>query len=327
MGNKVFVCTVLVLWLGSMAWLVTDRILPSFYEGQPPMVQAFQEGKAVAWAVLWKDQQVGESASVRLAGAGGSTNLFNRVVLTEFPVMELAPAWIRSAIGNLGHMNFDALTRMEFDPLGSFSAFNSRIALNDMPSVLSMSGRIEESNLELDMRSDNFSHVTSIYLPNSEVLSEALFPDAKLPYLYLGRSWQEKVYSPFSSPTTPVERVQAEVIEIETIEHLGEIRRVMRVDYKSIDGTGIPDQARTQGISWVDPVTGEVLRRDVFFGKSRLRFERLSKEAGEAAGRKLFEDQLSTVGLSAARPGVGDSDEKVATPDLRGRQMLPGLSP
>jgi len=295
MANRIFISAVVVFWLSSMTWLVTDRILPSFFGGQPPIVQAYEDGEAVAWQVLWGGVTVGEAASMRLNGVGGTTDLFNRVVLEEFPVMQLAPSWIRATVGDLGKMTFDVLTRVEFDPLGAFSSFNSRISLNGMTSVLKMSGRIEESYLKLKVSSNDFSHTTQIYLPNSEALSEALFPDAKLPYLHVGRNWQEKVYSPFSSPSDPVELVRVEVQAIEKIEHRGEVRRVMRVEYRSVAMSGISEHAKIQGISWVDPKTGDVLRRDVFLGDSKLRFERLSKEAAAVAGLKLFKDQLLTV--------------------------------
>ncbi len=291
-----------------MTWLVTDRILPSFYGGQPPIMQAFEEGEAVGWEVIWKGEKVGEAASLRMNGVAGSTDLFNRVVLNKFPVLELAPTWIRAALGNMGNMTFDVRTRFEFDPLGKFSSFNSRISLNDMPSILKMSGRIEDSYLKLKVNSNEIAHSTKIFLPNSEILSEALSPNATLPYMWLGRSWQEKVYSPFSSPADPVELVQVEVASDETIEHLGKIRRVMRVNYKALAGTGIPEHSRTRGISWVDPSTGEVLRRDVFLGDSKLRFERMSKEAAEEAGLELFEDQLRTATTPAdAAPSTSEA--------------------
>jgi len=292
MANRVFVSAVVVFWLSSMTWLVTERILPSFFSGQPPILQAYVDGEAVAWEVYWRGQVVGEAASIRLSGVGGSTDLYNRVVLKEFPVMELAPAWIRMTVGNLGKMSFDVKTRIEFDPLGKFASFNSRISLNDIASVLRISGRLEESYLKLKVHSSDFSHSTRIFLPNSKALSEVLFPDAKMPYMHIGRSWQERVYSPFSSPANPVELVQVEVVSVETLEHRGEVRRVMRVVYQSMEGSGVPVHARNQGISWVDPKSGEVLRREIFLGGSKLRFERLSKEAALEAGLKLFEDQL-----------------------------------
>ena len=93
--------------------------------------------------------------------------------------MELSPGWMRRAVGNLGNMTFDALTRIEFDSLGNFSAFESRIALNDIPSVLSITGRVKDSNLELKIRSGDISYPTSVYLPDSKALNEALFPGGK----------------------------------------------------------------------------------------------------------------------------------------------------
>ncbi len=316
MANRIFVSAVVVFWLSSMAWLVRERILPSFYSGQPPIVQAYEEGEAVAWEVSWRGEVVGEAASLRLSGVGGSTDLYNRVVLKEFPVMELAPAWIRMAVGDLGKMTFDVKTRIEFDPLGNFASFNSRVSLNDLASVLRISGRIEESFLKLKVRTNDFSHTKQIYLPNREVLNEVLFPDAKLPYMHVGRRWQEQVYSPFSSPAYPVELVQVEVVSIETLEHQGEIRRVMRVVYQTKERSGVPVHAKNQGVSWVDPKSGDVLRREVYFGGSKLRFERLPKEVALEAGLKLFEDQLL----------LAESPEEIGTSEEVGAIVQPGTS-
>ncbi len=270
--------------------------MPSLFGGgPPPIAQAYENGEAVAWEVQWHGKRVGQAASIRLEGVGGTTDLHNRVVLEEFPVMQLAPSWIRAAVGNLGSMTFDVLTRLEFDPLGKFSSFNSRVSLNGMPSVLKMNGRIEESYLKLKVRSSDFSHTTRIFLPNSEAISEALFPDANLPYMHEGRTWQEKVYSPFSSPADPIELVQVEVVGRETIQHDGETKSVMRVVYKSITASGIAANARIQGISWVEPRSGDVLRRDVYLGDSKLRFERLPEEAAKQAGKELFEQYLLAI--------------------------------
>ncbi|MCH7751436.1 MAG: hypothetical protein IH898_04705, partial [Planctomycetes bacterium] len=219
MANRIFVLAVVVLWLSSMSWLVIERILPSFYAGEPPIEQAYETGKAVAWQVQWKGKPVGRSASVRLSGVGGTTDLVNRVLLTDIPLMELAPTWMRTVIGDLGNITFDAHTRIEIDALGNFSSFNSRISINELPSVLNISGRVEDSFLQLRVHSGDISYTTPIYLPDRNSLNEVLFPDAKLPQMYVGRSWQEKIYSPFHSPSNPVELVQAEVVSVEAIQY------------------------------------------------------------------------------------------------------------
>jgi hypothetical protein len=293
MANRVFVLVVIGLWLSSMSWLVVERILPSFYSGEPPIEQAYETGEAVAWQVEWGGEPVGVAASVRLPGVAGTTDLYNRVLLTEIPLIELAPAWMRPTIGNLGDITFDAYTRIEFDPLGNFSAFHSRISINDLPSMLNIAGRVEDSYLQLKVQSGDISYTSPIYLPDSKSLNEVLFPDARLPNMYVGRSWQEEIYSPFHSPGDPVELVKAEVVSAEAIQFDGEIRKTLRIEYRAMSRAGIPQEARLQAESWVD-ASGDVLRRDVFLGSSKLRFTRLDEEAAKKAGLELLKDLVHT---------------------------------
>lgn len=291
MANRIFVFAVVVLWLSSMSWLVIERILPSFYTGEPPIEQAYETGKAVAWQVEWQGKPVGQAASVRLSGVGGTTDLFNRVLLTDIPLMDLAPTWMRTAIGDLGNIDFDVHTRIEFDPLGNFSAFNSRISINDLPSMVNITGRVEDSFLQLRVRSGEISYTTPIYLPDSKSLNEVLFPDAKLPQMYVGRSWREEIYSPFHSPGNPVELVQAEVVSVEAIQYDGETRKTLRIEYRTMSRSGVPLEARLQAESWVEP-SGDVLRRDVYLGGSKLRFTRLVDDAAKEAGVELLKELI-----------------------------------
>lgn len=293
MANRIFVLAVVVLWLSSMTWLVTERILPSFIEGEPPIAEAYETGQAVAWAVEWEGRPVGYAASVRLSGVGGATDLHNRVLLEDIPLMDLAPTWMRSTIGDLGDITFDARTRIEFDAIGNFSAFESRISINELPSVLNISGRVENSFLELHVRSGDVSYTTPIYLPDSKALNEVLFPDAKLPHMYVGRSWREEIYSPFHSPGNPVELVQAEVVSAEGIQYGDEVRKTLRIEYRAMTGSGVPQEANLQAESWVEP-SGNVLRRDVYLGGAKLRFTRLEKGPATGVGSDLLEDLLRT---------------------------------
>lgn len=293
MANRIYVFAVVVLWLGSMSWLVIERILPSFSAGEPPVEQAYETDKVVAWQVEWKEKPVGVAASVRLSGFGGTTDLHNRVLLKNIPVMELVPAWLRTVIGDLGNITFDTRTRIEFDALGHFSAFNSRIAINDLPSVLNISGRVKDSFLQLRVHSGNTSYNTPIYLPDRKALNEVLFPDAKLPHMYMGRSWQEEIYNPFHSPSNPVELVQAKVVSVDMIQYGEELQKTLRIEYRAMSRSGIPQKARLQAESWVDP-SGNVLQRDVYLGGSKLRFTRLVNEAAKEVGLKLLDELIQT---------------------------------
>jgi hypothetical protein len=287
--------------------------LPTFQGGQPPSLESFQSGQAVAWEVEWGGEKVGSAASVRVPGAGGSVDLHNRIALENMPIIDLAPAWMRMAVPTLGDMSFDVISRIEFDSLGNFSSFNSRVILNDMPSVLRLSGRVKDSYLRLNVISGQLPYEVVVYLPDSKSLNEALFPGGELPYMYVGRQWQEEVYSPFRATGDPIELVHAEVVSEESLEYCGESRRVLRVEYHGMIGSGISDKARLQAVSWVEP-SGDVLRRDVYLGSSKLRFNRLSDEAANKIGEQLFRD---IVDLEDVEPVDKGEVETINVPSLR----------
>ena len=293
MANRLFVLAVVALWLASMSWLIGDRILPSFFEGEPPLEETYEKGKAVAWQVKWNQKVVGTASSVRLPGTAGATDLHNRVRLVNIPLMDLAPTWMRTAIGGFGDISFDASTRIEFDALGNFSAFSSRVMVNDLPSLLNISGRVEDSYLNLNVRSGEMSYRTSVYLPENDSMNEILFPTSMLPEMYVGRTWREEVYNPFKNPGDPIDLFQAEVVAKEPIAFGGEVIEVFRVEYRSMNVSGIAQEARLQAECWVEP-SGRVLRRDVHFGKSKLRFERLEDELASETSRDLLDELVRT---------------------------------
>jgi hypothetical protein len=313
MANRIFVFAVVLLWLSSMTWLFTDRILPTFQDGQPPSVETFENGQAVAWEVEWGGEKVGSAASVRVPGAGGSVELHNRISLENMPIIDLAPAWMRMAVPTLGDMSFDVISRIEFDSLGNFSSFNSRVVLNDMPSVLKISGRVKDSYLRLNVVSGQLPYEVPVYLPDRRALNEALFPGGELPYMYVGRQWQEEVYSPFRATGDSVELVHVEVVSEESLEYCGESRRVLRVEYHGMIGSGISDKARLQAVSWVEP-SGAVLRRDVYLGNSKLRFNRLSDAEANQIGQQLFDE---IVDLEEVELAGSSNVETINLPSLR----------
>lgn len=323
MANRIFVLAVVMLWLCSMTWLFTDRILPTFQDGQPPAIESYENGEAVAWSVEWGGKEVGHAASVRIPGAGGSVELHNRIALDDMPIIDLAPAWMRMAVPSLGEMSFDVISRIEFDSLGNFSSFDSRVILNDMPSVLRLSGRMKDSYLRLNVVSGQLPFEVPVYMPDSKSLNEALFPDARLPYMYVGRQWQEEVYSPFRATGDPIELIHAEVVGQENIEYGEESRRVMKVEYHGLIGSGVSDKARLQAVAWVEP-EGTVLRRDVFMGSSRLRFNRLADEEAAKIGAELFEEilDLERIDFPANQP-VERLDTRAFSNLLNRKQLLP----
>lgn len=290
MANRIFVCAVVALWLGSMSWLVVDKVLPSFHEGEPPIAAGFDPGVPVAWEVTWGSKPVGHAVSLRTSGVLHTTNIDSRIMLKDVPLLDLVPALMREVVGDIGNMTFDAHTRLEFDSLDNFSRFRSRVSINNIPSILQLTGAMHGSFLELKVTFGDMPYTLKVPIPDRGALSEALFPDAKLPYMYVGRRWHEEVYNPFRSPRSPVETIDAEVTGIESIEFSGKSERVMRVEFRGPPGPGIPEDARLQAIAWVRAEDGLVLRQDVLLANSRLRFERLPKKEAVEIGATLFDD-------------------------------------
>jgi hypothetical protein len=287
MANRIFVCAIVVLWLGSMSWLMVDKILPSFHEGTAPIAAGYESGVPVAWQVYWGERSVGHAASIRLPGVLNTTNIINRVVLENVPLLDLVPALMRRVVGDIGSMRFDARTELEFDSLDNFSSFKSRVSVNDVASVLQLSGRVNGSFLELKVHFGDVTYEPKVPIANQAALSEALFPDAKLPYMYVGRRWTEEVYNPFRAPSSPVETVDVAVTGIESIEFDGQQHKAMRVEFSGAPAPGVPEDALLQAIAWVRVSDGLVMRQDVLIASSRLRFERLSDEEAAEIGKNL----------------------------------------
>ena len=288
MANRVFVCAVIVLWLGSMSWLMVDKILPSFHGGEPPIGAGFEPNVPVAWRVTWGDREVGYAASKRTPGVLGTTNLDNRVILNDVPLLDLVPALMRQVVGDIGSMKFDARTTLEFDSLDNFSEFESRVSINEVNSVLKLDGKVNGAFLDLKVEFGDVKYEPKVPIGDQSMLSEALFPDAKLPYLYVGRRWTEEIYNPFHAPSAPVESVDVEVTGIETLTQDGVNHRVMRVEFYGPPAPGVPEEARLQAIAWVRQPDGVVLRQDVIISNSKLRFDRLSDKEALKRGNELL---------------------------------------
>jgi hypothetical protein len=198
------------------------------------------------------------------------------------------PALMRRVVGDIGSMKFDAYTRLEFDSLDNFSSFRSRVSINEITPVLDLSGEVNGSFLELKVRFSDVTYEPKVPIANQAALSEALFPDAKLPYLYVGRRWTEEVYNPFRAPTSPVETLDVEVTGIENLTMGDQNHRVMRVEFRGQPAPGVPEDARLQAVAWVRASDGLVMRQDVMISTSKLRFERLSEEEAAEVGKKLL---------------------------------------
>ena len=287
MGNKIFVAVVTLLWGATMSWLLVAKILPPFFNGDPPSTGTLLKNQAVAWSIEVDGAPVGYAVSQAVAGALDATEIHSRVSLTSIPLKEIAPHWMANLVQNLGDIQLEMRTRTTIDPLGRLASFDTKVWVNELPSAIRMLGSVREGALQIKLQAGDFKRRFEYPWPKDAWLGRELTPDAKLLQVYVGRKWQREVYSPFSAPQNPIEMVEAEVVEERPILHQGRLVNARLVEYRTLTGAGIAADNRLRSSVWVAE-DGTVLRQDAYFMNVRLRFERLDDEqAREMAGSQL----------------------------------------
>jgi hypothetical protein len=298
MGNKIFIAVVTLLWGATMSWLLVAKILPPFFNGDPPSTGSVLNKQAVAWSIEVEGDRVGYAVSQSVPGALDATEIHSRVSISNIPLKQIAPHWMANLVQNIGDIQLDMRTRTTIDPLGNLASFDTKIQVNDLPSAIRMLGNVHGDSLQIKLQAGEFKRRFEYPWPKDTWLGRELTPDAKLLRVYVGRRWQHDVYSPFSAPQNPIEVVEAEVVEENPILHQGRLVNARRVEYRSLSGAGIAADNRLRSIVWVAD-DGTVLRQDAHFMNVRLRFERLDDtQANELAADQLNLDVEASVAPS-----------------------------
>jgi hypothetical protein len=287
MGNRIFVAVVVLLWTTTMSWLVVDKILPPFLQGEPPKAGVLRD-EPICWDISFQDQPIGFAVSQMVPGALSTTELHSRVLLEDVPLREMAPQWMSSLVGNMVDVRLDTRTRLMLDSLGNFSSFQTRVWLNDLPSVVKVSGRVVGPELVMRFQSGDMTHESRYPLPSYALLGTELIPEPKLLQIYVGRKWQKEVFSPFRTPNNAMELIQAEVVKEDSIVHNGRVTNSKRIEYRTLLAAGVSTDDRLRAVQWVAD-NGVVMRQDVYLVNVKLRFERRDDPEGLALGEELLD--------------------------------------
>jgi hypothetical protein len=284
MGNRIFVAAVILLWTGTMSWLMVARILPPFFNGQRPTQAPLVEKEPNCWRIAFRGQKVGYAVSQTVPGAFGTSEVHSRVLLEGIELRRLWPFQVGSLIHGLSTIRLDMRTRIMLDSLGSLSTFHTKVQLTDVPMVLNVYGRVEGAELKVELHSGETTHQMIFPVPTNALAANELFPESKLMAVELGRRWQQEVFSPFK---TSLEIVQAEVVSEGTIELDGERVNARRIEYRSLSSSGVAADNTLRSVVWVGD-DGTVLRQDLHLMSTVLRFERRSEPRMiEFAGKLL----------------------------------------
>ncbi len=300
MGNRIFVGVVVVLWAGTMSWLMVARILPPFFHGDPPTHGALVRDTPSCWEIFYGGRSVGHAVSQAVPGALGTTEIHSRILLDGITVKELAPQWMGGLVRALGEVSLDVRTAFVLDSLGNLSYFRTEVRLNELPNVMRVYGKVDGPELKLRIQSGEATNEVSYPVPSFSRLSNELVPDPKLLQIYVGRKWQQEIYSPFRPPGSALEIMQAEVVEERMIEHRGERVNARKIEYHSMSAAGVAAKNTLRAAVWVAD-DGMVLRQEVHLMDAKLRFERCTEPGMRSFAERLLDvDSVATVSRHAA---------------------------
>lgn len=302
MGNRIFVGLVMMLWVGTMSWLMVARILPPFFHGEPPAQSQQIRNEPVCWEISYGDNPVGLAVSQAVPGALGTTEIHSRVKMKGISIRQLAPQWMGALVRGLGDVSLDTRTALVLDSLNQLSSFDTKVWLNDLPLLMKVEGRVEGPELVFKIQSGEVTHVAKYPVPSGALMASELMPESKLLHMYVGRAWKQEVYSPFRPLGDAMEIVQAEVVEETVLQHHGKSTRARKIEYRALPGAGVAANNTLRAAVWVAD-DGTVLRQDVYWTDTKLRFERSTEPKMIKLAEEMLElDQVATLATPQPAP-------------------------
>jgi hypothetical protein len=307
MGNQPFNVIVILFWLATMGWLVVAKILPPLRVGDPPNYASIladsRDEPPDCWTIRMKGTAIGWAAGKIERRGDGISELYSRVYLGELPLDELAPGWLAGALSqllaDLRRLEVDKRSRIAIDPLGRLVEFESRVRLADVADAIKVQGRIEGSTFKLTVTSDELSATISRSLSPNSLLSDELSPQARMPGLSVGQTWTVPLYSPFRSPSSPLEILQAKVEREDRFLWDGRNVKTRVIVYRSDAGSGVAG-GEVRGRTWVRD-DGVVLRQQVAVFRTPVEFERLAAAQAEEIWQALGNDWSRSLPADLAR--------------------------
>ncbi|WP_442481359.1 hypothetical protein [Aeoliella sp. SH292] len=280
-----------------MSWLVGSKILPPFMRGEPPRT-GINANEPVCWKVRVGEQQIGWAVSQAVPGADGTTELHSRVQLEAVPLARMAPRWMSTVIDNIGPLEMDMRSRTTLDSLGNLSMFEASVEINDLPSAIVMKGTVDEGHIRLRLQYGEVLHQVNYPWPKHALLGSNLTPDSTIMQAYTGRKWQKEVYNPFGGPQGAIEVIEAEVVGEEPLHINGQLTNTRRIDYRSMDSTGVSSDERRRSTMWIAE-DGKVLREEINLMDVLLRFDREPELTTKQIAAELLQlDEYATLSAS-----------------------------
>jgi hypothetical protein len=215
---------VIALWLATMSWLVTEKILPPLLIGQPPsyetIVRARKKNPVVGWKMLLDGRELGWALSEAKTLEKDLTEIHSQVHFDRLPLRELIPSWLRVLLPPIGNyplgdnLRMNTQSTLTIDPLRRLTGFSSTVKIDPLKGAITMHGTVDGTQLKVTINSSEFSHSTEAYLPKDALVVDAFSPLAQLPGLHEGQTWTVPVYSPLRPPGKPIDSLSMDPVRL-----------------------------------------------------------------------------------------------------------------
>ncbi len=295
MNSTWYNVAVVLLWLATMGWLISQKMMPALLVGDPPgyrtVVEAQQEDPLVGWRLAWNGHQVGWALSRTSLLAHEMTEVRSLVHFDDLPLREMIPEWLRSLLlpGDEGlpiRLQMEVKSKLTFDPLQRLSQFESSVRFPPLEDGLKVQGTLDGDQLTLSTHSAYFTDEKKISLPQGALLGDAFSPQTQLPALREGQTWSVRVYSPVRPPKSPEEILHAKVEGTETVFWHGQMVDAWVVVYRTDPGEGTVHARSPRGTLWVRK-DGTVLKQGINLFDSTMTFVRMPGDEAAALDRAV----------------------------------------
>lgn len=307
MYSRWFNAAVVLLWLTTMTWLVTEKVLPPLVLGEPPSSQTVLEAQRneppVGWTMRVDGEPMGWAVNRTERLDQGTTQINSLVQFDRISLAQLAPGWLGTLVDSTGEFGLQAESTLIFDPLGRLSTFNSQVRIMPLHEVIFLQGVMQGNILKLEVRFGTVTYEKETYLRSDGLLADALSPQTQLPGLRIGQRWTVPVYSPLRASEQPLEILQATVEDLVPVVWQNRSEETWLVVYRGDPGTSSVSQS-ARGRLWVRR-DGTVIRQEVQFLNALIQFERLPDDEAAALAERAQKEKaayLASVGAEEPAP-------------------------
>lgn len=294
MYSRWFNFAVVILWLSTMSWLVTKKLLPPLLVGEPPSYQTILRAQRrlprVGWRMDLGGRRLGWALSTTRRLTNGLTEIRSRVHFDEFPLRDAVPGLLATVLGlapgQVHSPELDADSTLIIDALGRLSRFESSLRIDPLRDPIKLQGAVEGAQLKLAVRVGDSFHTVTEHFPQDALLGGAFSPHTQLPGLRAGQTWTVPACSPLT-PNRPLEILQAKVEGTEPVIWGGRPEQTWLVVYRTDPGRSLGGEETPRGRLWVRR-DGTVLKQEVRILECMLSFVRLPDREATALANQVL---------------------------------------